>query len=403
MNKAEIKKNLKSMIEKYLPILKTNNHYNNINEGLFLSVDTITGSVVKVLTQEEWDLFYAPIGFMLSQKGISKKYSEGFVRSKFVELCHKILEDEANLNMYIENLANDLLNTLVKTFLFISEIENIRILDDQEYELIDSTIKIMKQEDLLDKGENFIKLSKELVNKRTISTRVQAGDYDKAVELATYNFMISFNLLKLYAPSFKPALKGCLVTGKRGLIAYDETDKVPCASASLVGDPLLNQAYLNNQLYKQLIDAGISELRKTNNISKVVKDCLYWFGLGLDEEYPSAKLLDFVMVLESALKRKDEKTELRKAVSERGAILLYDKFKERKEAVKQLKDIYDVRSKVVHTGTLVGDKDVVSLSDAYARAVLIKLIKMSKRFNGNFDGFITYLDDMKLKGEINNV
>jgi len=65
VNETEIKKNLKSMIENYLPTLKTNNHYNNINEGLFLSVDII-GSVVKVLTQEEWGLFYAPIGFMLS-------------------------------------------------------------------------------------------------------------------------------------------------------------------------------------------------------------------------------------------------------------------------------------------------------------------------------------------------
>jgi len=65
MNKQEIKINLKSAVEKFLPTLKTNNHYNNINEGLFLSVDII-GSVVKVLTQEEWGLFYAPIGFMLS-------------------------------------------------------------------------------------------------------------------------------------------------------------------------------------------------------------------------------------------------------------------------------------------------------------------------------------------------
>ena len=402
MNKQEIKINLKSAVEKFLPTLKTNNHYNNINEGLFLSVDTINGSVVKVLTQEEWDLFYAPIGFMLSQKEISKKYSEGFVRSKFVELWHKILEDEANLNMYIENLANDLLNTLVKTFLFISEIENIRILDDQEYEIIDSTIKIMKREDLLDKGKGLISLSEELVGKKIISTIVQSGDFEKAEELAIHNFTISFNLLKLYAPSFKPALKGCLIPGKRGLIAYNETNRIPHSSASLIGDPLLNQAYLDNQLYRQLVDAGIDELKKPNTISKVVKNCLYWFGLGLEEEYPSAKLLDFVMVLESLLKRKEENTELNRAISERGAILLYDGFEERKNAVKELKDIYDARSKVVHTGTSIEDKDVVSLSGAYARAALEKLIKMSKDFNGDFDEFITYLDDMKLRGEINN-
>lgn len=402
MNEAEIKKDLKSMIEKYLPTLKTNNHYNNFEERrLFLSVANNT--VVKVLTQEEWDLFYAPIRFMLSQKDVSKNYSEQFVQEKFVDLYHKILDNESNLNTYIEDLANFFLNNPVKTFFVISEIENIRILDDQEYKIIDSIIKIMKQEDLLNKSENFNSLSKKLVGKLIISTTVKSGDDEKAAELAIHNFMISFNLLKLYAPSFKPVLKGCLMTGKRGLIAYDETDKVTHASASLVGDPLLNQAYLNNQLYKQLIDAGISELRKTDSISKVVKDCLYWFGLGLEEKYPSAKLLNFVMVLESALKKKEENTELNRAISERGAILLYDGFEERKTAVKQLKDIYKARSEVVHTGTSIEDKDVVSLSGAYARAVLRKLIKMSKDFNGNFDKFITYLDDMKLGGEIINV
>ncbi|MDI6734908.1 MAG: HEPN domain-containing protein [bacterium] len=407
MKEAEIIKNLKSMIEQYLPALKANNNSNNIMEGLFCSVNTRTNTVVKVLTQVEWDLFYSPIQFMLSQKDISNNYSEEFVQSKFVELYHKILDNEPNMIIDTENLTNFFLNNTVKTFLVISEVENIRILDDQEYEIIDSIIKMMKQEDLLNKGKGFKLLSEKLVDKPTISTKVQAGDYDKAVQLATHNFMISFNLLKLYAPSFKPALKGYLSPRVRGLVAYNETDKVPDASASLIGDALLNRAYLNNQLYKQLINAGISELRKTNTISKntiskVVKDCLYWFGLGLEEEYPSAKLLNFVMVLESALKRKDEITELKKAVSERGAILLYDKFEERKKAAKELKRIYDLRSKVVHTGTLIGDKDFVFLSGAYVKAVLRKLIKMSKCFNCDFDKFITYLDDMKLKGEINN-
>jgi len=403
VNKQEIKTNLKSAVEKFLPALKANNHYNNINEGLFLSVDTITGSVVKVLTQEEWYLFYAPIGFMLSQKEISKKYSEGFVRSKFVELWHKILEDEASLDIYIENLVN-LFFKPAQTFFVISEIENIRILDDQEYEIIDSTVKIMKREDLLDKEKNFIELGEKLVSKKIIFTKVQAGygDFEKAEELAIHNFTISFNLLKLYAPSFKPALKGCLIPGKRGLIAYDETNGKTNASASLIGDPVLNQAFLDNQLYRQLVDAGIGELKNPNTISKVVKDCLYWFGLGLEEEYPSAKLLDFVMVLESLLKRKEENAELNRAISERGAILIYDGFEERKKAAEDLKKIYKKRSEVIHTGTSIEEKDVVSLSSAYARAALQKVIKMSKDFGGDFEKFIDYLDDMKLKGKTNN-
>jgi hypothetical protein len=173
-------------------------------------------------------------------------------------------------------------------------------------------------------------------------------------------------------------------------------------------DTLLNQASLDNKLYRQLLDAGIGELKKSNDISRVVKistvvkDCLYWFGLGLEEEYPSAKLLDFVMVLESLLKKKDENTELNRAISERGAILLYDGFEERKKAAEDLKKIYKKRSEVIHTGTSIEEKDVVSLSSAYARAALQKVIKMSKDFGGDFEKFIDYLDDMKLKGKTNN-
>lgn len=401
MNKQEINIKLKSMIGNYLPYLKANNYFDNINGVLFLSINEI-GSVVKVLTQEEWDLFYAPIEFMLSQKNISKNYSEEFIQDKFVKLYHKMLEDESKLDMYIDNLL-DLFYKPAQTFFIISELENIRILDDQEYEIIDSTIKIMKQEDLSDKGKSFIILGEKMVGKNIIFTKVQAGDYDKAEELATYNFIISLSLLRLYFPSFKPTLGGYPTQRARFFVGYNEMNGETTISTPSTKDTLLNNnASLDNKLYNLLLDAGIGELKNPNTISKVVKDCLYWFGLGLEEEYPSAKLLDFVVVLESLLKKKDENTELNRAISERGAILLYDGFEERKKAAEDLKKIYKKRSEVIHTGTSIEEKDVVSLSSAYARAALQKVIKMSKDFGGDFEKFIDYLDDMKLKGKTNN-
>jgi hypothetical protein len=401
VNKQEINIKLKSMIGNYLPYLKANNYFDNINGVLFLSINEI-GSVVKVLTQEEWDLFYAPIEFMLSQKNISKNYSEEFIQDKFVKLYHKMLEDESKLDMYIDNLL-DLFYKPAQTFFIISELENIRILDDQEYEIIDSTIKIMKQEDLSDKGKSFITLGEKMVGKNIIFTKVQAGDYDKAEELATYNFIISLSLLRLYFPSFKPTLGGYPTQRARFFVGYNEMNGETTISTPSTKDTLLNNnASLDNKLYNLLLDAGIGELKNPNTISKVVKDCLYWFGLGLEEEYPSAKLLDFVVVLESLLKKKDENTELNRAISERGAILLYDGFEERKKAAEDLKKIYKKRSEVIHTGTSIEEKDVVSLSSAYARAALQKVIKMSKDFGGDFEKFIDYLDDMKLKGKTNN-
>jgi hypothetical protein len=125
-------------------------------------------------------------------------------------------------------------------------------------------------------------------------------------------------------------------------------------------------------------------------------------GLGLDEKYPLARLLNFVTVLESTLKKKSENTELKISVSERGDILLYKEFEERKKAFKQLKEIYDTRSQIVHTGVLIDDKDLASIAGGYARAVLIELIKQSKDLNGNFDGFIMNIDYIKSGKNLKN-
>lgn len=396
MNKPELETQLKEKINELLPILKKNNNVENVKESFFCYQSNKT--IVKIMTYSEKETYNAPLKLLLSQKGVPDKYSEDFIDKKLVEYYHKLLSDETKFDEYIKEIAKFILTDGIKDYFVFSEIENIRILDDQKYEFIESTIKILKEEDLPFKKEQFTLFGTDNfnpLNKPAIFTNVKAGESEKAKEIALHNFLVSFNLIKLYATNFKPVLKGCLLSGNQELVVYDETDKSMSANLSKVGELLLNHAYLNNELYTQLKNAGIEELRKPTKISQVVKECLYWFGLGLDEKYPSARLINFVTVLESTLKKKDETTELRRTVSERGAILLYDKFEQRKEAFKQLREIYDTRSKVVHTGVLIDNKDLASLAGGYARVVLINLIKKAKEFNGNFDDFIMSIDDIK--------
>jgi len=392
MNETEMKNQIKSMIERYLPILKANNNADNREESLFYSEDN---TIVKIMTNPEMELFNAPIKFIINQKFISENYSEEFIQNRVLELYHKLLVDESKLDEYIDDLVKSVSKKNINNFFVASEIENIRILDEQEYILVDSTIKILKEEDLPFK-KGMSSFADSLIGKSAIFTRVAAGGIEKAKEKALHNFMISFTLLRLYFPLFKPSLKGGLLSGRQGLILYNEIKGFLTSSVFKIGDLNLDTAYLNRGLYDKLKELGIEELRKESTIAKVAKECLYWYGLGLDEKYPSAKLLNFVTVLESVLKRKDEVTELKRAVSERGAILLYDQFEKRKEAVKQLKEIYKIRSKVVHTGTLIRNKDIASLAGEYARRILIELIKQSKDFDGDFYKFINHIDDMKL-------
>ena len=75
-------------------------------------------------------------------------------------------------------------------------------------------------------------------------------------------------------------------------VFLDQTD----LGISKDNNHFLVDARIGKDNYELLVDTGIKELEKDTAITKVVKDCLYWFGLGLDEKHPSAKLLSFVTV-----------------------------------------------------------------------------------------------------------
>jgi len=398
-----LKIELTKAIGAILPTLKKNNFPEDSSKALFSSISLEHKTCVRITNEEERKLFIAPRDILLSQKLIAENQAEETVENALVKLYHKLLVNEAEIERLIDELLESFIQNTNQDYFVLSKIENIRILDDGDYRLIDCTLKKITETDLpfneITKQFTPVGDKYELIGKPAIFTIVRAGDSEKAKELALHKFMISFNLLRLYAPNFKPALKGSLVSGINDLFAFNISDKVLSSSMSRTGELILNNAYIDKKLYETLKSEGINELQKDTSIAKVVKECLYWYGLGLDEKYPSARLINFVTVLETILKRKDEKTESTIRISEGGAVLLSNKFTERKEIVKQLKEVYKIRSTVVHTGVLIHNKNIASLSGGYARAVILKAIKLSKTFNGDFDDFITYLDDLKLKGD----
>jgi len=414
VDRKEIENELKIRIGKFLSIFRKDDLFDNTRKSnFFIYVYGLKENYIVLLSEEEKSLLYSPIGFLLEQKEISRKYSSKFIEDKLYDLYHeivtfddsnlndfKILIDDSKLDGYIESLINDLFNLQERKFYVVSEVENIKIRDDQEHKIIDSTIKIMRQENLPYDDKKFQQLCKNLIGKSVIFAKVQACDIYRAKEIALYNFKVSFGLIRLFSPFFMPVLKGSLVEERRSLVCYDERRKTSYKEASLIRNPSFYSASLDNRIYSKLIDAGITKLEKDSSISKAIKNGLYWFGLGLDEEYPSAKLVDFAIVLESVLKRECDQTELRKAIAERGAILLFDRFEERKEAVKKLNKIYDVRSRIVHTGITTENGNIISDAEKYAREALKKLIAKSEEFNGDFAKFIESLDDKKLHGSI---
>ena len=170
MNETEMKNQIKSMIEEYLPTLKANNSRDNTEDSLFYSFRPQDNTTVKIMTNPEMELFNAPIKFIIHQKFISENYSEEFIQNRVLELYHKLLVDESKLDEYIDDLVKSVSKKNINNFFVASEIENIRILDKQEYILVDSTIKILKEEDLPFK-KGMSSFADSLIGKSAIFTR----------------------------------------------------------------------------------------------------------------------------------------------------------------------------------------------------------------------------------------
>lgn len=400
MNLQQFLEKLEQKIITFYPMLSENNNSEKVNGAIISAHNMKNNTFVNILNYEEVAQFNEIVNLILSYSNISERFSVEYIRNQIIKLFHKILLDSSDIHADLQNFYSNLRKDFNDEWFVISEIENIRLLDTGPFQLINSTIKVLVESDLpadvdLKRGDVFH--FSDYIGKPCIYTNVKAGDSEKARILAVNNFTISFNLLRLYATNFKPAIKGTLVSGRQNISEHNISKKVSGESLTIIGDVLLNRAYLNNNLYTSLEKEGINNLSNNNSISKIIKESLHWFGIGLDEEMPSAKLLNFVTVLESVLKKNDEITELKQRISDRCALFLGNDFDTRIKIVNEISTIYKVRSKVVHKGVIIGDQNIAELAGSYARSILIKLIQENERLNGDFSEFINELDNKKFK------
>jgi len=394
MNRRELEAQLLSLVSEAFPIIKKNNDLRNLHDSVF-SLSRGRGLIIAMDIAEK-RILDAPIKLMIGQKEVREKYSEEYVSSMVFDCYAALLNGEKKESEAVNEITESLFSGNTREYLIIAELDNIEIVGDHAYALVDSTIKILKKEDVSFDVNKISLPGTTILGKPVIMTKVKTGEEEKAKKIAVHRFQISLNLIKLFVPHFKPTIKGGYRSYLRKLIVYDATEGSVSTNIERVGDSPVNKAKISPDLYASMVENGIEELLKDSEISRVVKDCLYWYGLGLDEDYLAARLLYNVTILEAVLKKKGELTELKRAVAERGAIILNAEFEDRKAAFKDLGKIYDLRSKVAHTGVSVDDEELVSKAGGYARAVLLALIDRAKAFNGNFEEFINHIDDIKL-------
>ena len=394
-SKSQFLEQLEAKVNSLKKILELNQ--DKKEESLKYSVSFENNTKIKFLSYDELEMFNELIDSVLSYAEIGERFSRIYIEKEIINIFHKVLADTIDISSELDLFYSNLKNSSNDEWFIISEIENMKLLKSTPFQLIDCTIKHIFRSDFPLGGNLTEKEGFDYLQKSCIYTTVKAGDAEKAESLAQKNFTLAFSLLKLYFPhpNFNPALKGTLVSGDQNILNYNMTKKKITNSSRITGDLLLNIAYLNDELYSFLRQKGIVELSKDSSITRVIKECLYWHKVGLDEELLSGKLLNFVTVLESSLKKKGEMNELKQRVADRCALMLGSGFDDRKDIVKNISAIYNIRSKIVHTGVIIEDKNLAELAGGYARAVLIELIQKNSYYQGNFEKFIDDIDDKK--------
>jgi hypothetical protein len=394
MTKQEFIEKLKQKIDSSYQIAKKNEHIKSPT-GV-KSYNAISKTCIRLVNSEERKEYNGTIDFILSYSHVKEGFSRNHIEKQINTILHKLLSNESDLSTLTDSFYSSLIKEPNDEWLVVSEIENIVLQNSTAFQFIDSIIKYNTDQNFpIDKEKHTSLVGFDFFQKPCIYTTVKAGDENKANTLAIRNFELSFALLRLYAPHSRPVLKGSFPLGNRDLLTYNTT-KMTGSGSSSIACVAPSRFELNDDTYSRFKEEGIESLSNSAfGITEVVKNSLYWYKNGLNEELPSARLLDFVTILEATLKKETETDELKMRIADRCALLLGDNCKERKAIVKDISKIYTKRHKVVHKGTIIDDDNLVDMASLYARAVLIKLIKVNSEYNGKFGNFIDAIDNKK--------
>lgn len=367
--------------------------------SLHSSYDEKTNTYIKFFQSEEIEELNCLVNFILKYQNFNQLFSNEYVEDMVIGILHETFSNLETIQLKVENFYSRLIKNSSNKWIIICEVDNIKLLSTTfSFKFVDSTLKILKPEDLplreKLKNINNSKVSKSIM-KPCIFTSVIAGDIYKANDSALQNFNISLNLLRLYFPYSKPIIKELIHSDNFEIYSFNMDSKLGLISFRDSDDIKFNTITLSKEIYSDLQQKGIKELEKNCSITEVIINCLHWYGAGLDESLQSSKLLNFVTILESTLKKKGEKTELKQRVADRCALLLGNNFNEKKEIEKLISNIYNERNDIVHVGNIINNENIVEIAKAYSRAVLIRLMELNSKYNGNMEKFIDELDDKK--------
>ncbi|MCC2644759.1 MAG: hypothetical protein K0R94_537 [Burkholderiales bacterium] len=159
-----------------------------------------------------------------------------------------------------------------------------------------------------------------------------------------------------------------------------------------------DRAGINDTIYEEYLDRGLKWLNDNINSDKAKKmrDALYWFNFATDEMNLTNKFIYLITVLECILKPESQTVEVATTIAERTAFILGKNKADKISIFKEMKKVYDRRSKIVHNGAtlVINEELMVFETHEKVRDILIKLLKDFSNPDMTFENFIdTFLDN----------
>lgn len=233
---------------------------------------------------------------------------------------------------------------------------------------------------------------------------VEAFDHEDALNQVKKILQVAQGFLKLFYPGYSTYFFDSNPFKKEDYY-YSASNNLGIMNEVLSSrDSVL--VYITQERYHKVLIKYSFCLDEQQNIAgekrllliRKFKDALYWYNFAMEERDFTKKFLALITILETLLKTKNEKTEIAATIADRIAFHFYNKAEQRMEVHKLMKQIYSLRSDIIHNGSILDIKDetLIGETEYFANQLLLSVLdKLSMDKDYSFEHLIDSINRKK--------
>jgi len=366
------------------------------------------------------EAFYNILNEFMNDDFINKNFTISYIEKKIQQLIVKILkrDEKERLNDLDAEISKfrEIIKKDIKKWTFIVPIINLKIVkpltigevtfvnfSEEHSSIKDHYFKILAKskspKKVIDEVKGHYANMFQFLNRFSCAKVSLEGESTKAIELCFRLVERTLDVFRLYAPldiySSKAyiGILGDLVTTKTTILVYNDSN----SSSHHEARGFLLPFEIDAKFIKVTEKNGLLKIsdilsRPRNDFENSIITAIHWFGKAIKNVEDKDRFIYFFIALETLL-IKDKNESIINCLSERTAFL-FEKERDRRIDISRLmKDLYETRSKIVHSGLdEVPPKDMKQMH-LITQQVLLTLIN-GENYSHRSD-FFKYLDELK--------